>query len=313
MILPKIENIEDYRLIYRNAEKWFPAMREICKRHGLCESQLELAPPGAHVVFKANNKYIKLFAPFWHNDSLSERLALSKLARYSELPISHKIVDGEIEGWQYIIMEAVEGIPLNKVREQLDLSDMERIVSACGEFMAELHSVDTEGLDEIAVNWHGFVKNQIQNCIKNVVDNGLDKNWVQSLYEFAERSSYFFEMNSKPVLLNADITDEHVMVRKINGKWDFSGIIDFGDAMLGHRLYEFAAPGCKITYCSNKLRIAMLKSYGFSEEQLDEKLSEQLMAYTIIHRYIKISELLELFKLSHLIDIKDLTKRLWSF
>ncbi len=115
-------------------------------------------------------------------------------------------------------------------------------------------------------------------------------------------------------MLNADITDEHVLVRKIKGKWVLSGLIDFGDAMLGHYLYEFTAPGCSITYRSNKLRRVMLKSYGFSEDQLDENLSKQLMAYTLIHRFIKITELLELFKLPYQpMDIEDLTRRLWSF
>ncbi len=314
MLLPKIETIQDYRLIYHNAENWFPVMREICNRHGLDESKLELAPPGTHVVFKVSNKYIKLFSPFWFKDSLSEHIALSKLEEYDELPISHKIADGEIEGWQYIIISAVDGIPLNKVREKLDISDLERIVSACGELMAMLHSIDTEGLDEIAVNWHEFVKNQIQNCIHSAIDSGLDDRWIQSLYEFAENSSQFFEMNFKPVLLNADITNEHVLVKKIKGKWNLSGLIDFGDAMLGHRLYEFIAPGCSITHYSNKLRRAMLKAYGFSEDQLNETLSEQLMAYTLIHRYIKIPELLELFDLQYKpASIEDLTRRLWSF
>ncbi len=191
-VLPEIRTIEDYRQIYRDAGKWLPAVHEICRRHGLGKVQLELAPPGTHVVFKVNgNKYVKLFAPFWHKDSLSERLTLNKLVRYDSLPISHKIADGEIEGWQYIIIEAVEGIPLNKVWEQLDLLDLEGIVANCGEFMASLHSVDTEGLNEIAVNWQEFVENQIQNCINYTVNSGLDERFIGSLCEFAENYSLF--------------------------------------------------------------------------------------------------------------------------
>lgn len=54
----------------------------------------------------------------------------------------------------------------------------------------------------------------------------------------------------------------------------------------------------------------MLRSYGFLENQLDKNFSKQLMAYTLIHRFIKITELLELFKPYQPIDIKDLTVKL---
>ena len=57
----------------------------------------------------------------------------------------------------------------------------------------------------------------------------------------------------------------------------------------------------------------MLLGYGFSKTQLDEPLSERLMAYTLVHRFIDIPYLLTLFGAQEIISLNDLRKALWSF
>jgi hypothetical protein len=83
--------------------------------------------------------------------------------------------------------------------------------------------------------------------------------------------------------------------------------------MVGHPYYEFVAPGCCITYRSSRLRRAMLLGYGFSEDQLDERLSEQLMAYTLLHRFVDVPYLLTLFGSKSIERLDDLRRALWSF
>ena len=122
-----------------------------------------------------------------------------------------------------------------------------------------------------------------------------------------------FEPGFEPVLLSADITDEHILVGQHKGHWEVTGYIDFGDAMLGHPHYEFAAPGCCITRSSLRLQRAMLLAYGYAEEQLGADLARRLMAYTLIHKFINVPELLKLLGLPGAARLEDIQEGLWAF
>jgi len=316
LLLPDIKSADDYRPIYRDPATWLPAMRAICQRHGLDETQLEFAPPGTHVIFRVKpDLYIKLFAPPWRGDFTSERLVLRKLSQRDDLPmpVPLLVAEGEIENWPYIIMTAVEGVPLCEVWKSMNMSDRKHIAVRCGEFMASIHLTDTEGLEEIAVDWPEFVDNQIKICIDKLRKTEIGKRWMKSVLEFIDDLPPLFEPDFQPVLLNSDVTDEHVLVSKRGDRWETTGFIDFGDAMLGHPYYEFAAPVCSITRGSKELQRAMLLAYGFSDDQLSETLSRQLMAYTLIHRFITIQDLIDIFGSQRPEDFEELRKRLWSF
>jgi hygromycin-B 7''-O-kinase len=313
-LLPDINTEEDYRAIYRDVNAWLPAMRAICQRHGLDETQLEFAPPGTHVVFKVKPElYIKLFAPPWRGDFIPERLVLRKLSEQPHLPVPRIVVEGNIEDWPYIIITAVEGIPLYQVWQAISMSDKQRIAAQCGEFVSALHSIQTEGLEAIAIDWPAFVENQIKECSDQLSSANLDSGWIQSVTEFLDDLPPLFEPDFHPVLLSADVTDEHILVSKCKSGWKMTGFIDFGDSMLGHPHYDFAAPGCCITRSSPDLQRAMLLAYGYSLDQLDRVLSEKLMAYTLIHRFINIPDLLGLFDSKQPRDLEELRRELWAF
>lgn len=314
MLLPNIEAFEDYKLVYRDADTWLPAIRTICERHGLDKTLLELAPPGTHIVFRAGpHLYIKLFAPLWPGDFIPERLVLRKLSERSDLPIPRLETEGEIEGWPYIVVTAVEGVPLYEVWDVLDGSNKEHIATRCGELISALHSTQTAGLEAIAVDWPTFVDNQIQDCKDQLIHTGVDIRWAHSIVEFTESLPLLYEPDFQPVLLSADVTHEHILVSERGGRWELTGFIDFGDAMLGHPHYDFVAPSCDITRSSPNLQRAMLLAYGYSSNQLNTTLADQLMAYTLIHRYVTITDLLKLFGSQPPADFEDLQQKLWSF
>ena len=314
MLLPLVETLDGYRKIYRDETVWLPAMRLICERHGLDPALLEFAPPGSHVVFRVGPQlYVKLFAPLWRRDYLPERLVLDRLSEQTEWPVPHLVAEGEVEGWPYLIVTAVDGVPLGEVWDAMERPDREHIAARCGEFMAWLHATPIEGLKEIAVDWPAFVERQTQACVDQLGKAELDEGLVRSTLVFLDDLPPLYESGFQPVLLSADVTDEHILVSQRDGRWDLTGYIDFGDAMVGHPYYEFVAPGCCITYSSPRLRRAMLLGYGFAEDQLDEQLSERLMAFTLLHRFIDLPYLLTLFDARQIASLHDLRKALWSF
>lgn len=315
MLLPKIDTLDSYRHIYRNAEVWLPAMRAICQRHGLDASRLEFAPPGTHVVFKIEGLYLKLFAPLWPDDFARERLVLDRLSEGRDLPVPtpRLVAEGETEGWPYLVMTAVEGVPLCQVWDGMGATDQERVAVRCGELMAALHSVPTDGLEAITVDWPTFVDEQKQECLDTIVRAGLDKRWAREVHGFFSGLPPLFELGFEPVLLSADITDEHILVGRQKEHCEVTGYIDFGDAMVGHSHYEFAAPGCFLTRSSPRLQRAMLLAYGYSEAELNGELAMRLMAYTLLHRFINVPELLELFGDRRPTSLEELCRLLWMF
>ncbi len=179
--------------------------------------------------------------------------------------------------------------------------------------MSALHSTRTQGLEAISVDWPAFVKNQIKEAVDQLLQADLGDEWTRPVVGFLENLPPLFEPDFQPVLLNADVTDEHVLVSRREGGWEMTGFIDFGDSMLGHPHYEFAAPGCCITRSSPDLQRAMLLAYGYSMDQLDEALSEKLMGYTLIHIFINIPDLLDLFGPNKPKNFGKLRSELWSF
>jgi hygromycin-B 7''-O-kinase len=312
-LLPEVETLTDYRRIYRDEQVWLPAMRAICDRHGLDESSLAFAPPGTHVVFCVGAElYIKLFSPLWGGDYTSERAALRALTGH-DLPIPQLLAEGKVEGWRYLVLTAVPGVPVGQVWEQVGARDREHIVRGCGRFLAALHAAPIEGLAEIATDWPAFVEEQIGACLEGVREADLGPQWLRSVRSFLDGLPPLFEPGFRPVLLSADVTDEHVLVSERDGRWEFTGFIDFGDAMLGHPLYEFAAPGCCITRDSPELQRALLCAYGLAEGELTQALSDRLMAYTLLHRYVKILDLLGMFEPTAPASLDELQRRLWMF
>ncbi|MBD3182065.1 phosphotransferase [Candidatus Poribacteria bacterium] len=313
MLLPEIKTGDDYRSLYRKFKTWLPAMQVICDRHGYDKSQLEFAPPGTHVVFRLNpDLYIKLFAPLWPDDYTAEVTVLRKLSGYKDLKIPHLVNEGKIEGWPYLIIKRIKGVPLVDVWNFMSFRDKEFVAAWCGEFLAKLHRIDIDGLEAINVKWSDFVDAQIKACINELKKVNIESHWISSVEDFFGGLPCLYEPDFQPILLDADITDEHVMVNKYNGKWEVTGIIDFGDAMLGYPLYDFAAPGCCITNSSPLLRRAMLMAYGYNPDELNEAFEDRLMAYTLIHKFINIPEILEILDPRKPGDFCQLKRELWS-
>ena len=109
-----------------------------------------------------------------------------------------------------------------------------------------------------------------------------------------------------PVLLNADITDEHVLVVNRNGYWRFSGVIDFGDAMMGHPHYEFVAPLVCLTLGEPPLSQTLVESYGL---ELTPALAERLTTYCLLHKYGRLGDILERCPVS---SGEDLYSAMWG-
>jgi len=294
-MLPIIESKEQYRAVYMDSAVWLPAMRAICGRQGLDPALLQREPPGTHIVYRAGHHILKLFSTLWSKDFAAERAVLRHLCG---MQTPQAVAEGEIEGWPYLIMTAVPGRPVNEVWDELSMGEKRSIVEHVGTFMRALH--DHAPVPELAMDWEGFLAERIGRWEEHHQPDGAWRDWIQG------RVSEFREPPFAPVLLNADITDEHVLVVKQDGQWQFSGVIDFGDAMMGHPHYEFVAPLVCLTIGEPSLSRALVESYGI---QITPALADRLTTYCLLHQYGRLSDILERCPAS---DGDDLHRSLWG-
>ena len=258
---------------------WLPAMEVICARHGLDTAQLQREPPGTHIVFGAGPHILKLFCPLWGADFAAEQAVLPHLRG---LPTPQFVAHGEIEGWPYLIMTKIPGKPVNEVWGELEPAETRSILEHVGTFMRTLHG--HAPIPALETDWSQFLAERVEHWEEHHQPEGPWRDWIRG------RVSGFREPPFAPVLLNADITDEHVLVVKRGGQWRFSGVIDFGDAMMGHPFYEFVAPLMCLTIGEPSLSRTLVESYGM---ELTPALADRLTTYCLLHKFGRLADILD--------------------
>jgi hygromycin-B 7''-O-kinase len=312
-MLPDIRSVDAYRSIYRDPQAWLPALHAICRRTGLQAATLQMAPPGSHIVFWVeDDKLIKLYAPFWVDDADRESLVLRTLAGKSELNVPRLLAAGDLDGWPYLVLTRLPGVPLDSIWETLTADERIQLSASLGVLMANLHRLPTSGLEILDIDFPAFLSRQIETCVERQCTAGVAVAWLARIGDFLEELSPLLEPNYQPVLLHADLNPEHLFCEQSQAGWRITGLIDFGDAMLGHPYYEFVDPGF-ILKNSPPLRRSMLLAYGMAPYQLDENLSRRLLAFTLLHRFATLPDWLALFDEHPPVDLLALKDALWDF
>jgi len=277
-MLPTITSKAEYRALYMDSAAWLPAMKAICERHGLDASGLQREPPGTHIVYRVGPYILKLFCTFWGDDYDSERAVLRQI---QGLQTPQLVADGELEDWPYLVMTAMPGRPVNEVWDRLSMAEKRSILACVGAFMRALHAQDP--IPELETDWAQFLAERVEQWEEHHQPGEGWRGWIR------ERVCDFHEPPFTPVLLNADITDEHVLVEHRDGQWRFCGVIDFGDAMMGHPHYEFVAPLMCLTVGEPTLSRTLVESYGLD---LTPALADRLTTYCLLHKFGRLSDIL---------------------
>ncbi len=199
---------------------------------------------------------------------------------------------GELAGWRYLVLARVPGRPLQEVWLEIPDGNRQSIVRAVGEMIARLRSVPVDAVRHLAVDWHRFVARQVATAAVRQREGGLARDLVAQIPAYLESAAVHLSERSEPVLLLADITMEHVLVDKHGGSWRVEGYVDFGDAFVGYPDYELVAPGLDIARGEKRLLRELLLGAGYAEPDLNGALRRRLMAYTFIHRYVKLEDLM---------------------
>ncbi len=281
MLLPNVESRTAYATIYPHNAPWMPAIRAICGRHGLGKEEPRRQELGTHLVYRAGARVVKLFCPLWPGEFAAEKAALLGLRG---LPIPEVVATGEIESWPYLIVTALDGEPAHQLWPALSPTQRMEVVRQVGGFMRELHCrPPVQGLPD---DWKAFLGERIRLLDDHHRAPAAWRRWLH-------RTAGSLVGGSRPsVTLNADLTDDHVLLVNRGGRWLVSGVVDFGDAIIGHPLYEIPVPLLCFAGGDSGLARALVESSG---ERLTPELGDEILAWCLVHHYLKLSDLLARF------------------
>ena len=287
--LPSVRTEEELAGIGQDEAALRPGIERLCRLLGVNAASLTRYPAGSRPVYAAGDVVLKLFPPVPElPDQRVEAELLAALA--GQLPTATPRVRaaGEHDGWGYVLMTRLPGVPLDTVWDRLSARDRDRLAGQLGETIASLHRMPPPAIrDWRPQDWPAFVAGQRARCVSEQRALGLPTRWADQIPEFLDAVAL---PSGPPALLHTEIMRQHLLVSEGHGDgWRLSGLIDFEPGMRGEREYEFVAVGVFAAEGDARFLARTLTSYGYHPDQLDPALRRRLLAWGILHRYSNLS------------------------
>lgn len=295
MHLSDIRTRSEYKKRYADDQVWFPAISSICAQNGLNANELRRQVLGTHVVFRTGQHVIKLLCPLYLEGEEVEAPVLECLR---DLPIPQVVTRGWCEGWPYLILTVLPGAPAAQVWNAIPVEAKVDLVSQIGRILRSIH--EQKPPRNLRVTGTDFLCEQAMLAMQAHDETGSWRDWL------AGRVNDLYQEQSRSVLLHCDLTDDHVLLTQRNGIWVVSGIIDFGDAMVGDRYYDFVAPLLCFTGRNPRLSRALIEAYG---EQTSRRVLEPIATFCLLHRYATLADVRRSFGIQ---EPEELFPAIWG-
>ncbi|MBN2393978.1 MAG: phosphotransferase, partial [Anaerolineae bacterium] len=290
-LLPVVTTWAEWGRMFTNTAQWTAAVREICHRHNQPVEHIEAGYPGTNAVFVVDDAYVvKIYAPFCPEDFELECELYTLLGSNPRLPVPQLIVQGVLEDqirWPYIIIDFKPGAPIREVRDHIPRHNLLRIAAELGEMTRELHRTPLEPLTSLAhtqSSWQQFVyQRQVEVAVPTLWEGVFTEALVAEIPAFL--ASALTPGEATPLaLLNGDLTEDHILLERRNGKWRISGLIDFGDALVGAQEYEWVALWFSALDRDYEGLTAFMTAYD-PYLKLDDAFFTRVMAFTFLHEF----------------------------
>jgi hygromycin-B 7''-O-kinase len=283
LIDPKVFH-ESFRL---DADAWRAAVVEVCGAHQLGYRLISPFRDGSNVVAEVDDGWIvKIFPPFHAHQWISEWRALSHL-RGHELPVRvpRLLAHGtRHDGWHYAVIEKLPGSSLEDCWAAFSLRNKVRVLEQIGATMAAVHQQPLGELVDLPPEWDSFVRAQQATCRKRHSGLRVPK-WFEEKLEHFVQTWGLAEIDEERVLLTGEYTPFNLLVTSTEEGWTLTGMIDFGDAMVGARDYDLLGPSMFSCAGDPQLIGALFRGYFGGSYRITHHMRMRLMALALLHRY----------------------------
>ena len=186
--LPGVKNFEAFQAWRADAAQCLPAARDIARSHGLPHGEAHLFSTGTNLVVALDDRLVlKIFPPLLRHQFVSERLSLSQLRGRISVPIPEIVVEGERDGWPYLVITRLSGIIGKQAWPTLAEDQKQRVLGQIGATIAEVQLVPVGELSAIEPRWDAFIPRQIERCRARHERLGLAQKYLDGLDELHPR------------------------------------------------------------------------------------------------------------------------------
>ncbi|WP_203788998.1 aminoglycoside phosphotransferase family protein [Paractinoplanes rishiriensis] len=277
---------EAYDAIARDERALRPGVDRLLRELGADSAGAARFASGSLPVYAAGTCVLKLFPQVYAEERQFEAGVLEAVAGRLPIPTPRVHATGERDGWGYVLMDRVAGVPLAVAWRRINVLSRDRLADDLGRAVAALHRVPPPDLDDWWPDgWDAFVAAQRAGCAGRQRALGLPEEWLAGL-----PAALDVDLGAgPPVLLHTELMRDHLYVEPDPaGGWRYSGLIDFEPAMPGAAEYEFVGAAAFVSEGDARFLGRMLRAYGYRDEDLDEAFRARMMAWSLLHLYSNI-------------------------
>lgn len=288
MQLPRDITPAEFDQRYRHAfDAWRPAIEELALRHGLRCNTIEPCAGGSNLVAAVDQRWIvKLFPPFHRHQWESERRVLPRFAGTLPVSVPELVASGELEdGYAYAIITRLGGESLESSWRRYTRIERASLMSQIGETMAAAHAVEVGDLDDLPPRWPDFLRRQIAGCRERHTRLGMPAWIVDRVDEFVADALPALPLEGARVILTGEYTPSNLLVEETRAGPRLTGMIDFGDAMIGPAIYDLLGPASFLA-CGDPLLLRnLIEHHGQLDWPIRAPMRRGLLALLCLHRY----------------------------
>jgi hygromycin-B 7''-O-kinase len=283
--LPAFTDYEPFRIWRADPAQWLPIARDIARSHGLACAAPHAFTTGTNIVMALDEKLIlKIFPPFLRSQFVSERGALAQLRGQLRIAIPEIVVEGERDGWPYLVITRLPGILGSDAWPSLPEADKERVLAEIGATIAEVQCVPAGPLASIEPGWDAFMRRQIEGCRARHTRLGLPEKFRGGLDDLLRDAAALTALDRPPVILTGEYIPENFLLGRDGDGWHLAGLIDFGDVMTGRGEYDLLGPSAFMTAGMPRRVRSLFGGFGYSAADITPDLKRRLMALMLLHR-----------------------------
>jgi len=319
---PHFTTVKAYGQTFTSVDYWRPYIEHVCstERLGIVQSCVA-GLAGTNPVFIVNDSLVlKFFTDLFGSDSHQVELAFYKdIQPKLQAPTPSLITHGELfnpaddKDWHcpYIVTTRTEGMSFGEVKLPTRESQIQAALFSARVLQA-FHdtTLSTEGV--LGALWTEFEK--LLSERRNVIRSSIQKLPVPvqlrtDLLERLETITLPYDTTTTPKLLHGDLNRDHILGQICEGgRFDFTGVIDFGDVKVGDPLYDFVPLHLGLFGADKSLLRIFLDAYNDSARK-SKDFAERAMNYTILYESDVLTELFEEHEewrtISNLLDLQD--------
>ena len=282
MLLPPVDSWSDRSSIFKDVEGVRPAIDAICEQEGIGYRRIE-TPHGSHtnaVFILDRSLVLKIYNPVWPEFEMECRL-IEVLSRNGSVPAPSIVASGQLLdrlSWSYLIQEFSSGLTLEAIRPEITREDLLGIASEVGAVVRALLLTDVRLFDDIDAgeSWEALVDRRRREALPELTGAGVITPGVAEALAGSSQTPH--------VIVHGDLESDHVLLERSGGEWAVASIIDFGDAKVGLRDYEWMPLWFGLFDKDIGAMQEFLKAYD-PVLMTDDELPRRMVAWTLLHDF----------------------------